>query len=329
MIDRHMLYNILYALAARSGREEVLFGTCQPLAREALAHSLAGNTFPELWFEVPLSGAPWFDLHALVAREDLSPDMAFDPETTGGYPDVFAWFAGARDVRQLALSYDLSTGGVNSPAVQLLVSRANHAVTCAFLQAAGRPDAERPYRSFVDRMPRDWFACYTGVFPGRAQKTLRVECIPTSELQEAYAQDATLLERHLRQAGLAELGDTLVERCQLLARTPFQLEFQFDIRPDGSAGDTFSASVRFDAPGSERERLPYRADGVGGQLMQQVQAWGLADERWRLLEDATFAQRVAFHGESLLIYCYLAFLKLRWRDGAPVDAKVYFKAGVS
>ena len=32
-------------------------------------------------------------------------------------------------------------------------------------------------------------------------------------------------------------------------------------------------------------------------------------------------------GESRLIYCYPAFLKLRWRGGKPLDAKAYFIAG--
>ena len=68
-MDRMMLYDLIYALAARDGREAALFGSCAPLAREALAHSLAGTGFPELWFELPLAGDPWFDLHALAARE--------------------------------------------------------------------------------------------------------------------------------------------------------------------------------------------------------------------------------------------------------------------
>ena len=28
------------------------------------------------------------------------------------------------------------------------------------------------------------------------------------------------------------------------------------------------------------------------------------------------------------MYCFPAFIKLRWRNGAPVDAKTYLMAGV-
>ena len=79
MLDRTILYNILYALAARNGRDKVLFGGCHPLSQEAFERSLACDAFPEIWFELPLAGEPWFDLHALTARADLKPGMTFAP----------------------------------------------------------------------------------------------------------------------------------------------------------------------------------------------------------------------------------------------------------
>ena len=69
-------------------------------------------------------------------------------------------------------------------------------------------------------------------------------------------------------------------------------------------------------------------NGAAGELMSQVEAWGLADERWKLLADTAFAMRVKAADESALLYCYPAFLKLRWRDGEPLDAKAYLIAGI-
>lgn len=43
MINRIMLYDVIYALTARGGREAVLFGNCAPLAHEAFVRSLAGD----------------------------------------------------------------------------------------------------------------------------------------------------------------------------------------------------------------------------------------------------------------------------------------------
>ena len=328
MNDNATIYELVYALAARDGREKALFGPCAPLAREAFARSVPTSDFPELWFELPLAGEPWFDLDALTAHESLEPDMVFSPETTGSHPNAFAWFAAeGDDVRQLALSWDVSSGDIEYPAVQLLIRRYAPDTACDFLAAAGRPDTIPAYRAFVERIPEGWFACYAGVFPQRPGHNLRVECIPTQDLQLAYAADANLLKAHLRQTGLDELGDTIVPRCHLLAGTPFQLEFQFDVESDGAAGSTFGASVRFAKPPGNSSFQSFGSQDATESLMKKLESWGLADSRWHLLADTIFAKRVARGNESTVLYCYPAFVKLRWREGEPLDAKTYLIAG--
>ncbi len=323
-----MLYKMIYALAAKDGREEILFGDSAPAAGVAFERSLACDTFPELWFELPLTGEPWFDLHALTSREDVFPDMTFAEDCTGGNPAVFQWFSEQeRGVRQLALSWDIGRGDVDRPAVQLLVNSSDIQVTCGFLEAAGRPDAVQAFRAFAASLPAGWFACYAGVFPGRPGHNLRVECIPDEDLQRAYASDSTLLEAHLIQMGMAKLGDTLVPRCQLMAKLPLQLEFQFDVDSQGCASETFAASVRFAQPPGKSSLQAFDPDGAAGDLMRQVEAWGLADNRWRLLADTVFAKRASLGFESSILYCYPAFLKFRWRAGNPLDAKAYLIAG--
>ena len=154
MLDREMVYDIIYALAARDGREEALFGNCSSLAHEAFMHSLAGDGFPELWFELPLTGEPWFDLHALASPDHLNPSTPFAPEDCGYCPGAFEWFAAQEQgVRQLALSWDVSSGDVENPAVQLLTGTGDVQTTCAFLAAAGRQDAAAAFRLFSGRLP--------------------------------------------------------------------------------------------------------------------------------------------------------------------------------
>ena len=291
-MDRLMAYKILYALAARDGREAALFGDCAPLAERAFEHSIPGDAFPELWFELPLMGEPWFDLHALTSVESLDSNTEFTADEVGGHEGAFRWFAAqGKGVRQMALSWDTGSGDMSSPAVQLLLRTSLCDTTCDFLKAAGRPDAAPAYRTFFNRLPKGWFACYTGVFPSRPGHNLRVECIPDSGLQREYITNPQLLESHLKQVGLQDLGETIVPRCCQLADTPFQLEFQFDVMPDGSAGPTFGASLRF-GDSSDDDWGSFDPDGAAGELMRQVEAWGLADERWRLLADAAFAKHV-------------------------------------
>ena len=329
MMDRAHLYTVLYALAARDGRGKALFGASFPASSSAFERSLVGEEFPELWFEVPLAGDPWFDFHALTSRGSLHPGMGFPENLAAGAQDAFRWFAGQHPgSRQLALSWDTGSGAAVHPAVQLLVAERDAQLTCDFLDAVGRPDAKDAYRAFKGRLPEGWFACYTGVFPDRQGHNLRVECIPEGGVQAAYAGDPALLEQHLRQVGLADLGDTVVSRCQAMAQTPFKLEFQFDVEPDGRAGATFGASLRFAHPPRIGTWEGFAADGAAGELMRHVEAWGLADERWRLLDDMIFANRISRGGESCILYCYPAFCKLRWREGEPLDAKAYLIAGV-
>ena len=147
-------------------------------AAAAFARSAPGKAFPELWFELPLAGPPWFDLHVLTAAGDL--DGPPEPDQCGGYPQAFDWFRKQPYVRQLALSWDLT----------------------------------------------------------------------------------------------------------------------------------------------------FRADGAAGLLMAEVEKWGLADSRWHQMEDTSFARRVTLGPESCLLYCAPVFVKLRWKNGEPLDANAYLMAGV-
>lgn len=318
------LFEILYALAARDGREATLFGDSMPYAREALARGLCGDLFPELWFELPLAGEPWFDLHVLYAREHVRGGETF-AGLGGAYADALAWFATSANTRQLALSFDSHTGCVDEPAVQLLLDRRGLDAPTGFLAAVGRSELADAYRSFVARMPSGWYACYSGVFPARADAAwVRVECIVGGDTQRAYAADAQVLREHLAQVGMGRVDDEVVSGVVELARSPFALELQFNVDADGAALPTLGASVRFqpdDVAGP---------DGLGavGRVFAQAEARGLADGRWRELARTTFAKRVAAGDEYANIWCFPAFIKLRWRQGAAPDAKAYLMAGM-
>ena len=328
-MNHSMLYEILYALAASGGREQALFGSCAPAARKAFAQSSAGSAFPEIWFEIPLLGMSRFDLHVLTSRETLDPETLFPAEATGGFPGVFQWFARqGESVCQLALSWDLVPGEDPSAAIQLLVRGTDPNTVMGFLKAAGREDAIERYMAFSKRLPEGWYTCYYGIFPERPGSDLRVECIPDQSLQAAYAKDPELLRGHLAQVGIRRFGNTLLPRCRDLADTPFRLEFQFDVGEDGTAGPVMGTSLRFACPPGEGDWGFFNPGGEAGKLMERICEWRLADDRWRLLGDTAFARRVTRGEESCLLFCFPAFVKLRWRAGVPLDAKAYLMAGI-
>ena len=241
-MDRLMIYDIIYALAARDGREAALFGNYSGLAHEAVARGLAGEAFPEIWLEVPLMGEPWFDAHVNIDHVAVAGTPAAFPGHGGAYNDAMRWFASRQEgVRQLVLSYDSHSGDIDHPALQLLVAREGSDVVAGFMESVGLPEVTQVFRDFVSRMPDDWYACYLGLFPQRAQQAnapyLRLECIAGDKLQRMYAQDPATLQQHLQDVGVGAGDGSLVQRCCELAASPFPLEFQFEVMQDGRAGD--------------------------------------------------------------------------------------------
>ena len=327
-MDRMRMYDLIYALAAQGGREAVLFGDCAPAAREALSRSLAGAKLPEIWLEAPLSGDPWLDFHALVAYEDVAGTQAAFPGQGGAYADAIAWFAAQppKTVRQLALSYDTRTGDVDNPAVQLLVSGRDESVPLGFLEAIGLSSAKPAYRTFARNMPAEWYACYVGAFPSRqtagSPPWVRVECLVNEESQRAYAESAEALLEDLARVGLESVGENAVASIQELARSPFPLEFQFNVGPEGTVLPVISSSVRFqpgDWTDGARKAEIHR-------LMRWIQDRGLADERWERLDETLIATRVTYGDDTTLLACFPTFVKLRWRAGQSPDAKAYLMA---
>lgn len=351
-MNRLTMYDIIYSLAAMDGREAALFGDYAPAAREAFSRSLVGESFPEIWLEIPLTGEPWLDFHALTSRKDIADETgaASEPSDTNtldaaseletrspkitfsgqgeDYANALAWFAAQEPhkVRQIALSYDTHLNDVDHPAVQLLVNGKDLEVPVGFLKAAGRPDAEASYRAFAASMPANWYACYVGVFPGRQSASsspwVRVECIVGDKSQRAYAEDAGALRNDLAAIGLERFEDGAIEDIQTLARSPFPLELQFNIGADGAALPTVSASVRFqpeDWTDSARTTEIMR-------LASWLQSRSLADGRCVQLAKTTYAKRATRNGESVLISCFPAFVKLRFSEGEPTFAKAYLMA---
>lgn len=323
-IEREKAFEIIYALAACEGRDGALFGNGAEAAYEAFARGLCGDTFPELWFELPLMGDPWFDVHMLVSRKDLHGGEAY-AGLGDTYSDALAWFTGSKDTRQLALSFDSSTGDACHPAVQLLLDTKSMAAAQGFLHAVGRADLTDAYHSFVIHMSREWYACYIGVFPSRSGADwVRIECIVGETAQRAFANDPEQLRAQLARVGISSMDEAMLAHVSELARSPFPLEFQFDVARDGHPLPKLGASVRF----RPQDWIEPSARAAVEKLFSKAEEWGLADGRWRRLRETAFAKQVTLEKDAASLWCFPAFLKIRWRDGQGLDAKSYLMAGL-
>ena len=322
------LYDLIYCLAAGGGREAALFGSCAPLAREAYQRSLAGEEPPIIWFEVPLLGAPRFDLHVALSRGALRGDVRFRPGAGNGYDELLRWYAQEElGGCGLAFAYDVSEGRIDDPAVHVNVNGASLGDMGRFFALAKDDGAAGLYADFVSRLPRGWRVLYTGVHPGRPGSPVRIDCGCGEGLNDAYAANISLLEADLRALGFTAMGPSLRDLAGLVLASPFGLELQFDVMRDGSVGHTLGVSAAFALHTADVVRSLFGEGGPAAALMGEVERRGLSDARWRHIPGATFAKLMPVDGAMCALYCSPTFLKLRMRDGEPLDAKMYLQAG--
>lgn len=327
MLDRLELYDALYLLAAGDGREEALFGSCQPLAREAFCRSLIGGGFPTVWFEVPLTGEPRFDLHVAISRAALAPGAGFAEGAGNGYDRLFRWFADEEPGGAgIAFAYDVSEGSIGAPAVHVNVNNAPLSDMGRFFELVAGDGAAGRYRAFEARLPRGWRVWYAGFHPGRPNSPVRVDCFVDDRLKAAYAAVPSLFEAHLRDCGFTAASAALRDLASLVTRSPFALELQFDVLEDGTVGPTIGLSAGFPMGPASRMR-PLFEEGAAAELLEQAEVRGLADGRWRLVPGTLYTGFVDTGGGTLALYDVPTFVKLRVRGGEPLDAKAYLQAG--
>ena len=330
MLDQLILYDTIYELAADEGRAEVLFGTCAPLAHKAFKRSLIGEGFPIVWFEVPLMGEPRFDLHVALSRETLRTGACFAPDTGNGYDELFRWYAEEEaGGRGLAFAYDVSEGRIDDPAVHVNVNRAPLSTMSRFFELAVGDDAAERYTGFARHLPRGWRIWYAGVHPGRTGSPVRIDCFVDPALKDAYAADGALLERDLRTCGFDAIGSALIDLTSPILEAPFALELQFDIMGKGALGSTLGISAGFPLSAADSVRKLFAENEPAAVLLGEIEQLGLSDERWQHIPNASFSKLVKLNDEVLALYCAPTFVKLRMRDGMPLDAKMYLQASAT
>ena len=119
----------------------------------------------------------------------------------------------------------------------------------------------------------------------------------------------------------------MLSRCGTLLSLAPSVDFQFDIMPDGSLGDTFGLSLSFNEA-KPRETRECMSSGYGAQLMHVLQGWGLADGRWKKIAGAAYARSVGFEREDgtegrFALCVRLNYAKVKFTSCEPRPAKFY------
>lgn len=319
------VFDALYGIAAKDGREAALFGHSIELARPAYQKTLIGDGYPSAYLEFPLMGEPRFDLLSVHAR--VEPGSRFAPGTGFGCQKMFDWFSGASiDGVRCGLELDCSDGETERAGVYLQ-QRTHTELVTPFLESVGEGRRAASYHAVLERMPAGWPPSYVGLFPGRSGTPLRIGGYLSSEAQRRCAKDPSELARAFDAIGFGAYVDAMLERCaEFMALAP-SVDFQFDIMADGSLGDVFGLSLSFNKT-KPREARACMERGYGADVCLALERWGLADDRWRLIAGATLAKHVPFQKddgqEGRLALCILFnYAKVKFKGTEAQPAKFY------
>lgn len=317
----------LCVIASGDGRREALFGNSLDLVPSVYERTLIGDGYPTAYLEFPLLGEPRLDM--LSVHGYVEPDARLAPGAGYGYEAMFDWFKGVCTPSgsvSCGLELDLSTGETETAGVYLQ-QRKRTDLVAPFLDSVGEAKRTQTYLDSLARMPEGWPPAYVGLFPGRPGTPMRIGgYMDNSELARCVEEPAHL-GACFRQIGFTAFDGPMLERCSQFMGLAPEIDFQFDIMPDGSLGDTFGLSLSFN------ETKPYEArecmeSGYGAALMEALQAWGLADDRWKLIAGAAFARHVGYERddgtEGRFALCIrFNYAKVKFRGCEPQPAKFY------
>lgn len=324
-------YQVLWLQLVSDGRQEALFGEGAVRARTAPLPFMVGEEFPSVYLEFPLAGEPFLDVTVLY--DSIAPGTRIESEAAEGSQDMLDWFAGINaEHSAVNCGFELDTHKPELPraAVHFQPRRAIQLVE-PFCAAVGEPDRAKLYLDMAARMPEGWDLSFFGMFRGRPGSPLRV-CGYLSEAQkEACAQSSVRLAEVFDHVGFSAYDEAMLSQASvLMAMAPGSCDFQFDIFPDGSLGDTFAIDVQFEIEQPEAVKGSF-ANGPIANVFGMFQDWGIADERWKLAADAAFARALPVELEdgSQAKYSFTLmpqWTKARWSNGVLQPAKLYYLA---
>lgn len=319
---------VLLLQAADDGRGPLLFGDSLERVRETLPPFMVGYAFPSVYLEFPLVGSPFLD--ATVLYGALEPGTRIDSTTAAGTEGMLAWFA--RETlpsANICCGYELDTKRpVLTPAAVHFQPRTHTELVAPFCEAVGEPERAKLYLDLAARMPDGWPLSFFGLFRGRPDAPLRVCGYLDQRERHACAADHDHLAAAFDHIGFAAYDNAMLRQATaLLTLAPDTVDFQFDIYPDGHLSHTFAFDVRFGIKRPESVRNAF-ANGPSGRVMRQLEAWGVADERWRHAVDAVFARALPVElddgGLGRFAFTLMPqWAKARWVDRVLQPSKFY------
>ncbi len=335
----------LFLRAAADGRGEALFGkgtidkATAALRKGAILGAEGDASF---YFEFPFTGLPRMDLMVAYVCANLPTPLAFEEGDGYGLQAFFAACAANSSLSAhiCGFSFDISdmadkiSDAAANPGVYLLPNFEEpnvEYVPTMLAQLGGEDRVSRVMAAFA-AAPSRWQPYYAGYMPGRRGAPTRIGFIVTHKGRSHYAQTPEQLAEDAEAfAGLCLSGEGR-ETLIALAGSGAVVDLQFDLYPDGTFTDDLGVSLNFGFNDTNpRDCAGFLERGKAGEVMARIEAMGLADDRWRLMDKACYAVGCfvrGAEGELLRVgdRVSLNAVKVRFKRGAAYLAKGYLLA---
>lgn len=325
-------FQVLCLRACDGGRKEVLFGESADRALRETPPFMVGPEFPTAYLEFPLVGDPFMDV--TVVYNGMSEGTRIASNMAAGTDRMLDWYARAReDCDDINFGFELDTKSPEASAAAIHFQPRDYTeLVEPFCAVMGEPERARLYLDFARRMGNRWPPSYFGMFRGRPDSPLRVCGYLEGDERTACIEDPGYLPETFARAGFSAYDDAMLSELRtFMTVAPESMDYQFDVRADGSLSGVFAMEAQFETRQPEAVRAWFES-GPGVRLMGLLQEWGVADERWKKGIDATFACKLPVELDdgspgSYALTLVPQWLKLRWIDGVLQPAKLYYLAG--
>lgn len=340
----------LFLRAAADGRGEALFGAdalekaTAALRFGAVAGMEHGVTY---YFEFPFTGPARMDLMVSYKCADLPSPLVFAAGDGCGFRPFFEACAADPALSEYicGFSFDLSDMADKEPeAAQLLrpprpgvyllprSDSANADYVPTMLSRLGGADRVPKVMAAFASAPAGWRPYYAGYMPGRRGAPTRLGFI-VAEKTARYAKEPWRLMEDAEVFAGVPLFSGGREALPLLSWIGSATwDLQFDLRPDGTFADDFGVTLGFGFGRADpRTSAGFLERGLAGEAMQRIEAAGLADARWRLMDKACYGVGRFVRGADGKLMrvgdmVELNAVKVRFRHGEPYLAKGYLLA---
>lgn len=328
-LSYNTIFQVLLLQLASDGRDKLLLGESLEAAKEKCPPFLIGNEFPSVYLEVPLLGDPFLDVTVLYSNIDKGTYV--EAPEAASTQNLFDWFASIhQDYDNVSFGFELDTSNPNfSQAGVHFQPRTQNDLVPDFCRNVGEPERAQLYLNQQKRMPEGWDLSFFGMFKGRPNSPLRV-CgyLGAQEIKACTEDRAHLIEVFKAVGFSAYTEDMLTEVQEIMALAPGQVDFQFDVFPDGNLGPIFALDVQFEIQQPDKVHASF-SSGPAYHILTWLEQKGVVDSRWHLAPDATFARSLPAKRDdgsvgSFAFTLMPQWMKVRWKEGLLQPSKLYY-----